>query len=275
MCDLRAYTTWTIVMKDYLVYIVAGYHPYFSKLVELCIQSIRDNNDMSLIDICVMCDQKYTQLFQHLSDIMIHITDDNPSPVMASMRKLEVFNIPNIMSYKRVLFLDGDILVCGNLIENIFLHAGVHDPSTLYTFEEDYPNPHRAPWFSLGGPPYKYSEEQIQELDRQGKRGINAGQFMFIPSEEMKAHFANMIQMIKSYQGPYHYEQSFMNVYLRTRGKCDSTVLQPHVRIYPDFTRYEPGKTIVHFNGDGVQGPFVKWRKMQHYYGLHKLEIGT
>lgn len=245
----------------YLVYLTVGCHPDFAKLTELCVKSIRENNDMSLIDICIMCDAAYAPLVAPLGT-SIYITKPNATAVCASMRKMEVFDLPNIGDYDQVLFLDSDVVVCGDLVP-IFEEAAA-SPHLFHAFEEDYKDPHRAPWFSL----YTYDETDIRALDAAGIRGINAGQFLFAPTPSMKGHFDAIRDMVRAHTGHYHYEQSFVNVYFNRRPEfTERRVLQKYVRIYP--TDYEPGKVIVHFNGDGGGGPYVKLQKMQRYYDLH------
>lgn len=252
----------------YLVYLTVGFHPDFARLTELCVRSIRENNDMSLIDICVMCDESYAPLVAPL-DTNLHITGQNPTAVCASMRKLEVFDLPNIYDYDQVLFLDSDIVVCGNLVP-IFEEAAAAGNHFFHGYEEDYNDPHRAPWFSL----YTYDETEIRALDAAGIRGMNAGQFLFAPTAQMKGHFDAIREMVRTHKGHYHYEQSFVNVYFNRRPHLtERQVLQKYVRIYPTYDRYEPGKVIVHFNGDGGGGPYIKLLKMQRYYELHNNHI--
>jgi alpha-N-acetylglucosamine transferase len=231
-------------MPDYLVYLTVGYNPEFSKLVDLCVKSILATNDTSKIDICIMCDEHYAQYINHLP-VKIHTTGSNTTPVVASMRKLEVFNIPDIYKYKRVLFLDGDILVTKSLLPIL---ESATDIDKLYVFEEtQYENPHTSIYFSH----ITYTPDQIRILDSNNVKGFNCGQFVFTPTPKMKQHFSNIIQKMNNYKGQFHYEQSFMNVYFNLNHKTitERTMLQEYVQIYPEYKTEYPSKTIIHFTG--------------------------
>ena len=230
-------------MPDYLVYLTAGYNPEFSKLVDLCVKSILATHDRSKIDICIMCDEHYVQYVNHLP-VKIHITGTNTTPVMASLRKLEVFNIDDIYKYKKVLFLDGDILVTKSLLP---IFEAASDPAKLYVFEEDeYKTPHTSVYFSN----MTYTPEELKILEENNIKGFNCGQFLFTPTPEMKQHFTNIILKMNNFKGEFHYEQSFMNVYFNLQHTLtDRTMLKEHVKIYPEYNTYYPSKTIIHFTG--------------------------
>jgi len=230
-------------MPDYLVYLTVGYNPEFSKLVDLCVKSILATNDTSNIDICIMCDDQYSQYIRHLP-VKIHITGTNATPVIASMRKLEVFNIPGIEKYKKILFLDGDILITKSLLP---IFEAATDPTKLYVFEEiEYDNPHTSIYFSH----VTYTPEELKMFEDNNIKGFNCGQFLFAPTPDMKQHFMNIITKMNNFKGQFHYEQSFMNVYFNTNPTLtDRTMLQEHVKIYPEYKTYYPSKTIIHFTG--------------------------
>lgn len=230
-------------MPEYLVYLTVGYNPEFSKLVDLCVKSILATNDKSMIDICIMCDNHYVQYISHLP-VKIHITGTNTTPVISSMRKLEVFNIPNIEKYKKILFLDGDILVTKSLVP---IFEAATDINKLYVFEErDYNDPHTSIYFSH----LTYTPEELNILEKRNIKGFNCGQFLFTPTTEMKNHFSNIIQKMNNFDGQFHYEQSFMNVYFNLNHTLtDRNMLQEHVKIYPEYKTHYPSKTIIHFTG--------------------------
>lgn len=249
--------------KEFLVYLTCGYDPNFAKLTKLCVESIRRFSTMDRIDIAIFCDNEYKKYVESL-DTIIHITGANPTPVISSIRKLEIFNMPNVRKYKRILFLDSDIVVTGDLLK-LFEASLDIDKDIFCVFEEDYANPHRTKWFSL----MNYTEEQIVKMDTSGICGFNCGQFLFSPTETIAEHFRAIIQMINVHKGPFHYEQSFMNVWYNLLSELtDRTFLKDYVQIYPDHMRFDPTKMVTHFNGDGEKGPAIKLQKMQHYYGL-------
>lgn len=229
-------------MPDYLVYLTVGYNPEFSKLVDLCVKSILATTT-SNIDICIMCDEQYFQYISHLP-VKVHITGTNNTPVIASMRKLEVFNIPGIEKYKKVLFLDGDILVTKSLLP---IFEAVTDITKLYVYEEaEYENPHTSVYFSH----LTYTPLELQFLKDNNIKGFNCGQFLFTPTPQMKQIFSGIISRMNNFNGQFHYEQSFMNVFFNiNHNLTDRTMLNKHVQIYPEYKTRYPSKTIIHFTG--------------------------
>jgi alpha-N-acetylglucosamine transferase len=231
-------------MAEYLVYFTVGHNPEFAKLLKLCVKSIEMTNDMSKIDICIMSDAEYTT--KYLGDISanFHTTEPTNSPEKSSMRKLEVFNIENIMNYKRILFLDCDIVVTKSLLP-IFERAT--DINKLYVFEETHYNaPHTSICFSH----LTYTPEELKMLKDNNILGFNCGQFLFTPTSQMKTIFDEMVVKMASFTGKYFYEQSFMNVFFNLNHELtERKMLQDFVRIFPQNKEKYPTKTIIHFTG--------------------------
>ncbi len=249
------------MVADYLIYLTAGYDPEFSKLTQLCIQSIREHNDMSKIDIVILCDKEYSRYLVDFGS-NIHITETNTTAMMSSMRKLEIFSWPKVKDYKRVLFLDSDIIVSKSLIP---IFESADNEHILYVFEESYVSPHGSQYFSL----LNYTSEQETMLNNKNIKGFNCGQFLFTPNESMENHFEEILKMIKNHNGSYYYEQSFMNVYFNLRSELTNrTLLNEHIQLFPDHNVLYPTKTIVHFTGDCGSGARVKLNKMSCYYKL-------
>ena len=56
---------------------------------------------------------------------------------------------------------------------------------------------------------------------------FNCGLFAFINTADMKKHFSNILDVIKTHTGIYYYEQSFMNVYFNRLNLTNLTVINP------------------------------------------------
>ena len=226
----------------YLVYLAVGHDPFFAKMVEICVKSIIATTDNSKIDICIMCDSEYQQYVSHLP-VKIYLTGKSATAMGSSMRKVEVFDIPNIHDYERVLFLDGDIIVTKSLIP---LFEAATDSEKFYVFKEHWQNQHSHIFFSL----LQYTQEELKYLNDNNIVGFNCGQFLFTPTLEMKEHFHNVINSINNHKGDYFYEQSFMNVYFNKRHTMlENTLLNEYVRLFPEHNILYDTKTIIHFAG--------------------------
>lgn len=198
------------IIKMNLLYFTIGHHPGYVQLLELCLKSIRKNCDMSRIKTLIMCDKDYHQYIKHLNFDYHIITDDNHSPEQTSMRKVEIFGFQYLYLFDKVIFLDADIIVLGDL-NHIF--DKMNDDTLLYTFNEsdDY-REHNLVYFGMKN----YSVEQLNEFVKRNVKVFNCGQFGFMVSDAMSDHFSNVVYIMKHHQGEHYYEQSFMNYYFNT-----------------------------------------------------------
>lgn len=131
-------------------------------------------------------------------------------PVEASMQKLKIFDFDKIHNYKKILFLDLDILVVGSL-EKIFeekiraniLYTGIHRLSQQI---------HSTSYHTI----QQYTDAHLDMMSKLNIFPFNAGQFLFLNTSTMKKHFENINSFIKKWNGKYFFEQSFMNTYFNT-----------------------------------------------------------
>lgn len=187
-----------------LVYLVVGADPHYSKLTEYCINTIRCYQEH---DIIVMCDAEYVHNLKGIP-ARIHITPPNMTAMQTSMRKTEIFSVPGIEKYDKILYLDSDIVVSGAL-DAIF--SVVNDPTKLYV-KPDGGN-HTEVWWSRPDAPY--DAETLGRFKAHNICSFNCGQFAFKNSPEMRRHFDNVVQEMKRVFDPsiHFYEQVFMNNY--------------------------------------------------------------
>lgn len=190
-----------------LIYFTIGYNPEYIELLRFCLQTLREQCDLSNIKILVMCDEGYRHLVESLEVDYIMTTGMNRDPMQVSMRKVEVFSFPDINKFDKVMYLDSDIIITGDL-NVIFDDIVVRDK--LYVFEEsdDYIE-HNLKYFGL----QNYTPEDIRRFTERRIKVFNCGQFGFKVSQEMHAHFYNVLYFIKQHDGEFYYEQSFMNYY--------------------------------------------------------------
>jgi hypothetical protein len=189
----------------------------------------------------------------------------------ASINKLKIFEIyPNIMQYASVLFIDSDIIIHTNIMKYF---EKINKIDTLYVYTEDTNvNAHTTQWFSYNN----YSQQDIEYFRKDNIHVFNAGLFGFIPDQNMKQHFTNIITFISTYNGPLViYEQSFMNVYFNKLNNTDRTLLTTDTYIMfphrlPDQSH--EGK-LIHFCG-GLGDANGKYKDMKNYINKYmKLAI--
>ena len=202
-----------------LVYYTLGFDSKYLDLLHLSIKSVRTYNKN--IHILVICDEliidqcvEKMKIFEH---IRIVRCADSVSAMDSSMKKMRIFDY-DISQYNKILFIDSDILVDINL-DNIFnkivdnrLYAGIE------SFQYDF---HTKPWHSL----LNYTEEDLKFFKDNRIFVFNCGLFGFLNSDEMKDHFAHILNMINNYEGEYYYEQSFMNVYFNKLNLVNTKVI--------------------------------------------------
>lgn len=246
-------------MKKYLVYYTHGYEDLYLDIMKLSIKTLRDNTDMSNIDILVMSDNKYVERIKsEIENVYILPMNDSKRPDEASMHKLNIFDFSKIYEYEAVMFIDSDILVymdVGKLLEKV-----VRSDVFYVCTEKIEGDEHKSIIHSL----LKYTDEEYKFLTDNNIIGLNAGCFLLKPSKENKAHFDNIHEMIRNHTDDYFYEQSFMNHYFNLNGQTDRTLLTTENYIlWPKIdVRYE--NSLLHFCGS-LENKILKIENMELY----------
>lgn len=243
-----------------LVYFTIGVNEEYVSLLELCLTSLR-YFAKTPFDVLIMCDKDYMKYVSHLGATTIFLTDENKTPMQTSMRKVEIFQYPNIYAYDKVIYLDCDILLCDD-IGKVFADITKHD--MLYTFPEEVRNPHESIFFGL----QNYTKEELADLKDRGVKGFNCGQFGFRVSPEMEKHFeyvqGAILDAIEK-DVPYFYEQSFMNVYFNKRTELrDDSVFSKVTNLNPWYELIREGTIIAHFASASVP-----WKKKLQFMRKH------
>lgn len=231
-------------MKKNLVYFTLGGDPNYSQLFKKCFDTLQETCPTPSFDVVVMCDKQYTE---HIGDRVTQIlyTDNNRTGIDASMRKVEIMRWEHIRQYEKVLYLDSDIVVLGDL--NALFEQTLED-DVLYVVPEGSPSSHMKLVYGL----QDYTKDEQEYLQKNNICPFNCGQFMFKPSDAMHKHFEDVIQSIKSWKRRFFYEQSFMNRHFNMKGKLDYNILPRYVRLFPKNYNDERGFTIYHFTGCGT-----------------------
>lgn len=196
--------------KNLIYYAVFG--TGYADLLETSLKTIHSNSSKNF-DILIITDLE-TQTYISSKDIIKEfvgnylVVDTPEDGIAASMCKSRVFEYEFIDEYNKILFLDADI-ICVKDISTIF--DNITSPDKLYTVYN--PTVNTGSFLTLYHG-LKYRSQEIKDkADLKGYRPFNAGQFGFMNSSHIKAHFVNMNWGMSVWPGAYFFEQSFMNVY--------------------------------------------------------------
>jgi hypothetical protein len=247
--------------KRYLVYYTHGYSDHYVGVLKLSLESLRKFNPN--IDVLILCDGSAIEKFSDLRDVTFMAMNDAESPEQASMHKLNIFEYEKVADYDSVLFLDSDTFVEID-IAKLLRKCKSGDKLYVYTEKTNHVK-HEHAHYSLKN----YTKQQLQQLVDSDTYPFNAGCFAFRPTNQMRNHFQNVLQMIESYEGEFFYEQSFMNVYFNLANATNRALLTPRNYImFPNrFTIYDDA--IVHFCGKAGRGErkLIVMREYRWYQG--------
>lgn len=197
-----------------LIYFSAFGDPGYIDLARPLIRGLK-NQPYKNFDLLFITDKKTKKSLEklkELSEFNVHylIKGKIEDAVEASMQKLKIYEFEKIDEYKKILFLDLDILVVGDL-SKIFEER--MNPNILYSATHRFSqNIHRTSYHTI----QQYTDTHLEMLAKLNIFSFNAGQFLFLNTPTMKNHFKNVSEFIKKWKGKYFFEQSFMNTYFNT-----------------------------------------------------------
>lgn len=203
-----------VIGEKNLIYFSAFGDPGYIDLAVPLLKGLK-NQPYQNFDLLFITDaptKKRLEKIKELKNFNVHfmVQEKIKDTVEASMQKLKIYNFEKIDDYKRILFLDLDILVIGNVgslfeerIRPNILYSGIHK------FAQ---NIHRTVYHTI----QQYTDAHLEMLSKLNIFAFNAGQFMFLNTSTMKKHFNNINSFIAKWNGSYFFEQSFMNTYFNT-----------------------------------------------------------
>lgn len=238
-----------------LVYYTIGRSRKYIDMLDLSVQSLRK---VYSGDIGVLCDESFVEECEtRFPDVLLWPLPDAKTGVEASMNKVKVFDFLKDDEYDAVIYLDTDILVMKPLP-----FEDITNPDVLYAYTENHlQTAHTLIYWSLRS----YTPEQLEFMRVRKILPFNAGTFGFVPSAEMRRHFDNVRELIRTHTGDYFYEQSFLNVYFNPLDKTNRSVLTMDViKFNPPGAHVFPNATIVHFANASQSGE-TKCNRMTEY----------
>lgn len=227
-----------------LIYFTIFNDPTFVVVLDIFLKSIKKYSDISKFDILILTDDATKTLLSNIDGLVGFNVDyfllpRVNDPVTASVQKLRIFEYNKLNDYKKILFLDADI-VCFDNINKLFDLNISEDKLNVVEVEGGSPV---SPNHSLR----YFTEEELDYILQNKIRPFNAGHFMFINNERMIEHFKNVYWLYNVWPGSYFYEQSFMNYYFNIFVKnTDFTTINQYFQVGLDT---KPNGFLTHFIG--------------------------
>ena len=227
-----------------LIYFTIFNDPTFVEVLDIFLKSIKNYSDISKFDILILTDDATKTLLSNIEGLVGFNVDyfllpQVNDPVTASVQKLRIFEYNKLNDYKKVLFLDADI-VCFDNISKLFDLNISEDKLNVVEVEGGSPV---SPNHSLR----YFTDEELEYILQNKVRPFNAGHFMFVNNERMKEHFKNVYWLYNVWPGSYFYEQSFMNYYFNIFIKnTDFTTINQYFQVGLDT---KPNGFLTHFIG--------------------------
>lgn len=159
------------------------------------------------------------------------ITKTPQTGVGASINKLLINRFERLNEFKKILYLDCDV-ICIKDIGQIFDNE--LNANKLYVVRNDF-NKIQSFCAMSHGLMYLTDKDARFIIDNTDVVPFNAGQFLFLNTEKMRAHFNNVRWLINVWPGFYFFEQSFMNHYFALNGLTDQNLLAQYVSLIDTF----------------------------------------
>jgi hypothetical protein len=257
-----------VVGKKNLIYFTFFGDKIYGKLMRLLLSTLKkqpyQNFDLLFItDKKTLPEIKRSKELKHFNVDYMLLPPTN-DPIEASFQKIKIYDYEKIDDYAKILFLDLDILVVGDLSmifeertrPNVF-YSGAHILSQYH---------HKLIYHKL----IDYSESELIRLEYNGIFAFNAGQFFFKNTATMRKHFENINSFIPKWNGEYFFEQSFLNCYFNVLTISNVFKFKDQfgfVSINQNQTaaKFGPDTVFVHFMGSATDGQ-DKFSFIKTYY---------
>jgi len=187
------------------------------------------------------------------------------------MNKLKLFSFEKIAEYKKVLYLDADIVFGKIDIQDVFglelstktFYSMVHDECLAQTHQTFFHTIRR------------YEKNEMEKFEEAKLLPFNAGQFMFIVSDVMQKHFENILYLISIWRKKYFFEQSFMNYYFNSNMISNADLMKKYFSIYyigkDHMANLKLDKAkVVHYAGDPCDGASKLNFLKEHFPEYHE-----
>lgn len=211
-----------------LLYLTVGGNEHYLQLLDLFLQSLEFSSDLNNIDVVVIKPTNYGQQYVNPTKIKIKLIDIVPvslkkenktvkilnddvqlfyDKMIYSIQKLRIYELPELMSYEKVLYMDVDCVVSENISK---LFELIEDKTCLHVCKDtDDFQRHNCLYYNAG----EYKPDLLSRMAGKNILPFSGGIFGFRPSEVMAYHFKSVYGNLYKCETDFFYEQSHMNQY--------------------------------------------------------------
>ena len=200
--------------KNLIYYSVCG-NDYWFDMFQLSLFSLIKQGEINY-DVLVITTESFKQKIQQLENITLSIdfliVPDTVSNIEPSINKLLIYQYEKLTDYCKVLFLDCDILaikpfsqIFSKNIDSKKLHTHIRSDFVMKHKQQA----HLMPWHGIG----VATNKDLVKFKEENQIPFNAGQFLFVPNQQMISHFENVHWFSREWPQKYFFEQSLMTHY--------------------------------------------------------------
>jgi hypothetical protein len=216
--------------RNLLYYSVGASKDYLSLLQQSVLSVYEKCADVNF-DVLFICPESWVvdiSAFKPADAIFkFHIIEDTDDGVEISKNKTKIFDFIEIGKYRKILFLDADIIAARD-IQHIFAATYVHEKLYVKCNRKKVTyDSHGSDYHGLK----HLTPDQISQMRDKNQLPFNAGQFLFLNSNKMQKHFENLNWLMSIWPGPYFFEQSFMNHYFCLYNLTDNDAVGKKIKL--------------------------------------------
>lgn len=215
----------TITSRN-LVYACVFYNKDYFKLLDLLLKSMRMYSSHDSFDFLVMTSPEFEPEVKKMGlalNLELNIFSlDFKTIFQAACARLFIFDYPKISEYEKLLYLDTDIIIKGDLasIFTLPIEDLLHGIKSGHIWSQSF----GSQFFDFG------------KID-QNLAGINSGTLLFLNSENMKNLFGRIRNHVETFtnegnQPPYCMDQPFINYHAIKDSLYNNTLLNPLVSLF-------------------------------------------
>lgn len=251
------------LVASLLIHNVDAYLPLFNYFMKSLTQS---NRFYYNIDHLIITDSSDLKLNWKtcFANTYIHIVDKDASLKNALLHKLDIVNFDKLLTYNKILYLDVDFIIHGDLQDIFRLRV---PKNRLVATEEGVID---GQFWTLD----LYTQQELKELKRARVKSFNSGIFMFRPSIDLIHHFKECHRIGLNHNGSHFYDQSYFNYYFNVHkiSLCSQSFEDLYVMVKA-WEKKKPNlkeivkDTIMLYHVGGFNNPEnkLKWmKKMLH-----------
>lgn len=242
-------------MKNLLYVLVNHNTNDYIQIFNIFLESLYTFSDIKNFDLVIICDSnakkelKKNELLKDFNLYFLNVPVDKELK-FALLRKFDIVKFKKFNTYEKILYIDVDIIVQGNIID-VFNKIDNIKNNTLYAAKEgDLEGKY---WYMN-----TYKDGNVEKMHKDGIHSFNSGMFMFSASDEMKQHFKNVKKFALDYyknqtdKSHSFYDQTFMNYYFNmNRLSNTNNYLNKIYKMFPNEKKYYPNKVVLHVAGLG------------------------